>query len=374
MQRHALLVAALVLLLTTADGAWAQSSSVRPPEGASQSAAPPSINILPQDSSSDIWRQIRRGETGASAMPTPAGGQLIQSEGENWREFRNGAYYDYAVLFLLGTLALLALFFTIRGRVRIRGGKAGIEIRRFAALERFVHWFTAICFLVLALTGLNLIFGRPLLLPLLGKEVFATWSMWGKLTHNSIGFGFMIGVVAMFLLWVWHNLPHPRDLVWLAKGGGIIGNAHVPSTKFNTGQKLIFWAVILGGASLSVSGFALLRPPYDLGLFAATFGWINDLFGTDLPTVLDTTQEMQLNQIWHGAVGVVMTAIIFGHIYIGTIGMEGAFAAMGRGRVDLNWAREHHDLWVERLEKEGRLSTVPEAAPEVARGVQAPAE
>ncbi|MEM8952218.1 MAG: cytochrome b/b6 domain-containing protein, partial [Pseudomonadota bacterium] len=188
-----------------------------------------------------------------------------------------------------------------------------------------------------------------------GPEIFAWLTFAGKYAHNYLAFGFMIGVACMFVIWLADNIPTHHDLIWLLKGGGIlVKGVHPPSKKFNAGQKLIFWLVIIGGTSLSFSGLALMFPFQFPPMFAGTFETMNAWFGTALPTVLTPIQELQYAQLWHAIVGIVMTAVIIGHIYIGSIGMEGAFDAMGEGEVDYNWAREHHNLWVRDLEEKGR--------------------
>jgi formate dehydrogenase subunit gamma len=302
-------------------------------------------------SDADLWRAIRQGDRGTVSIPNERAGVLIQSEGDNWRAIRNGPLSTYGVWTLLGTIALLALFFVVRGRIRVEAGLSGHRIQRFNGFERFAHWLTASTFVVLALTGLNMLYGRYTLLPLFGPEVFATLTLWGKYAHNYLSLGFMIGLALLFVMWVWLNIPNHYDLIWLLKGGGILKRGvHPPSKKFNAGQKIIFWLVILGGASLSLSGVMLLFP-FQLSMFGDTFAWINWAFGTDYPTQLTVMQEMQLAQLWHAIVALALTAVILAHIYIGSIGMEGAFDAMGTGQVDENWAREHHNLWVERLER-----------------------
>jgi formate dehydrogenase subunit gamma len=177
--------------------------------------------------------------------------------------------------------------------------------------------------------------------------------MWGKLAHDFLGFGFMAGLALMFVLWVWHNIPDGHDLKWLAKGGGMVGGGHPSACKFNAGQKLVFWAVALGGLSLSLSGLQLIFP-FTFHFFDGTFTALNWL-GLGLPTDLTPMAEQQLATVWHGAMAVFLTAVVIAHVYIGSIGMEGAFEAMGSGKVDLNWAREHHDLWVEELERKGEV-------------------
>ena len=259
-----------------------------------------------------------------------------------------------ALIYMVGMVALLALIFLLLGRVRIESGESGHKLVRFTEFERTVHWMTAGSFVVLAITGLNLLYGRYFMPAVVGPEIFAWLTIGGKYAHNYLAFAFMIGLALMFILWLADNIPNHHDLIWLLKGGGIVvKGVHAPAKKFNAGQKIIFWLVMLGGASLSLSGLALLFP-FKFSMFAETFVQINAWFGTTLPTALSPIQEQQYSQLWHGAVGIIMTAVIIAHIYIGSIGMEGAFDAMGDGEVDYNWAREHHNLWVKDLEEKGR--------------------
>jgi formate dehydrogenase subunit gamma len=304
-------------------------------------------------SDADLWRAIRRGENFSTSLPDNQGGLLIQSEGDNWRAFRNGPLSTYGAWALLGIIALLALFFLIRGRIRLEHGWSGRTITRFNFVDRFAHWLTATCFVVLALTGLNMLYGRYVLRPLIGPELFSMLMLGGKYAHNFLAFGFMLGLVLMIVLWIWHNFPNRYDFIWLAKGGGMFTKGtHPPAKKFNAGQKLVFWLVVLGGISVSLSGLMLMFPlAYEA--FGPTFGWINRIFGTEYPTTLAPIQEMQLAQLWHAIMGLFLTVVIIAHIYIGTIGMEGAFDAMGSGEVDENWAREHHSIWVQDLERRG---------------------
>ncbi len=299
---------------------------------------------LGNSSDAQIWRAVRRGLQGSVSIPNKQAGIMIQSEGDNWRAWRNGPMTVYGVWAVLGTIGLLALFFALRGRIKIDAGPSGRTVERFNFLERFTHWLTAVSFILLALTGLNLLYGRHVLLPAFGPEIFSTISMAGKFIHNYIAYAFMAGVVLMFLLWVRHNIPNKNDLAWMAKGGGLfVKGVHPPSEKFNAGQKIIFWSVILGGVSLAATGLSLLFP-FSIPLFEISFTVLN-VIGADLPATVAPIQEMQYAQIWHTITGIAMIAIIMAHIYIGSLGMEGAFAAMGSGQVDENWAREHHNLW-----------------------------
>jgi formate dehydrogenase subunit gamma len=208
--------------------------------------------------------------------------------------------------------------------VRLESGRSGRSIVRFTAFERFVHWMTATCFIILAVSGLNITFGRPLLLPLIGFEAFSEWSQWAKYAHNYLSFPFTIGVVLIFLIWIAGNIPNKLDIDWLKRGGGMIGHDHPPAYRFNAGQKAIYWIVVVGGGAVAVTGYQLMFPFYLSGI-----------------------EGMQIAQIVHSVVSVLFVAAMLAHIYIGTIGMEGAFEAMGSGTVDVNWAKEHHSLWLE---------------------------
>jgi formate dehydrogenase subunit gamma len=335
-----------VFLLT---GAATDSDFALVQSATAQQAGEVPGNTLGTSSDSDFWRQIREGQQGQVSIPNAQAGVLIQSEGDNWRAFRNGPLSLYGAWALLGILILLSLFFILRGRIKVDHGMSGKLIERFNSVERFAHWLTATSFVVLGLTGLNVLYGRYVLLPVIGPDAFSVITIAGKYLHNYIAFAFMVGVVMMFVMWVKHYIPTKLDLIWLAQGGGLFSKGvHPPSKKFNAGQKLIFWSVIIGGASISASGIALLFP-FELHMFGKTFGVLN-MFGANLPTELTVMQEMQLSQLWHSVVGIALIVIIVAHIYIGSIGMEGAFDAMGSGMVDENWAKEHHSLWVEEVQ------------------------
>ena len=355
-------IVALGLLLA---GPAAAQSGVEEENPGLRSA--PTGGTVPGDSlgatsDTDFWREIRRGAEGQVSIPDRQAGVLIQAYGENWRNVRNGPLSLYGSWVLLGMLGLLALFFLLRGRVKIESGWSGQTIERFNGLERFTHWMTAVSFVILAITGLNLLYGRYLVATLVGREpgaapggsaiesIYGTLTLWGKFAHNYLAFPFMLGVVLMFILWVRHNIPNRYDVIWILKGGGLFSkHSHPPSKKFNAGQKIIFWTVVLTGISLSLSGVALLFP-FEVTPWAKTFAILN-VFGLGLPTELTAMQEMQLSQLWHSILALVVIAVIIAHIYIGSVGMQGAFAAMGSGKVDLNWAKEHHNLWVEEQQR-----------------------
>ena len=307
-------------------------------------------------SDTDLWRFVRTGNAGSTQMKGELSAVMIQSEGDNWRAFRNGPLSVYGAFGLLGIIGLLFVFYMVRGRIRIDAGPSDDRILRFGTIDRFAHWLMSGSFVVLGITGLNLLYGRYVLLPIIGKDAFATITTFGKYAHNYLSFAFMIGLGLAFVLWVRHNIPTKLDLKWLAMGGGIFKKGvHPPARKFNAGQKIIFWAVMIGGLSVSLSGIALMFP-FQTSMFAETFALLNSI-GFSLPTDFTAMQEQQMNQLWHGLVSLGLMTMIVAHIYIGSVGMEGALDAMNSGMVDRNWAKEHHNLWVD--EEDQKASPKP---------------
>ncbi|RYH03487.1 formate dehydrogenase subunit gamma [Salipiger sp. IMCC34102] len=314
----------------------------------------------PQGNFSDaqMWRALRYDSADITTVNNgPAATTVIQDGGMTWLNWRSGPLRIFAGIALLGSLALLIAFYLFRGRMRLDHPPTGRRIVRFEAFERFGHWLLATSFIILAVTGLLSLFGRLFFIPLFGKQAFAPVAGAAKWTHDNISWAFMISLVLIFVFWVRNNLPDRTDLTWLKRAGGMFGGGHPPAKKFNAGQKLIFWAVIVFGTTISLSGLSLLFP-FELNLFGKTFGFINDtgiLQALNLPALpgdLSPQAEMALSQIWHATMSIILTAIIFFHIYLGTVGMEGAFDAMGKGDVDEEWAREHHNLWLQKVAAE----------------------
>jgi formate dehydrogenase subunit gamma len=304
---------AFVLLMAAAVPATAQQPSQVNPSA----AAPKEQQLL---------NALQGGGTigGRVSIPDQKSGTLIQPGGRDWRTFHEGALRWIGAIAILGMLALLIVFYLTRGQVKLESGFSGRRIVRFNAFERAVHWMTAACFIILALSGLNITFGKSLLLPLIGESAFAGWSQWAKYAHNYLSFPFSIGVLLVFLMWVAGNIPNKVDVEWAKRGGGLIGHDHPPAYRFNAGQKMIYWIVVIGGTAVAVTGYLLMFPFY----------------ATDI-------QGMQAAQTIHAIIALLFVAAMLAHIYIGTIGMEGAFEAMGEGTVDVNWAKEHHRLWLE---------------------------
>ena len=270
---------------------------------------------------------------GRGTIPDVKSYTIEQPAGRDWRQFHQVTLHWIGGIAVIGMLVLLIAFYLIRGMVRIESGRSGRTLVRFSAFERFVHWMTATCFVILVLTGLNITFGKELLLPWLGADAFAAWSQWAKYAHNYLSFAFTLGVVLIFLMWIAWNLPTRVDAEWLRQGGGIIGHRHPPAYRFNAGQKMIYWIVVLGGGDMIATGYLLMFPFY-----------VTDVTG------------MQVVQVIHGVVAVLFVAVMLAHIYIGTIGMQGAFEGMWDGTVDLNWAKEHHSLWLNEEERKGEIA------------------
>jgi formate dehydrogenase subunit gamma len=334
LRAFAFLAALLMLPLLLSAGAKAQDATqpINPTELAVEEGA--------------LLDALGSGEAlaGRVSIPNAAAANLIKPENRDWSTLHSETMRKVTVWSLIGMLALLVIFYLVRGRIRVDAGMSGRSIRRFNWLERFAHWLAAIPFVVLALTGLNLVVGRYVLLPYIGAESFGAMTHWGKLAHNFLAWPFMLGVVLILLFWIKDNFPTSVDLQWFARGGGLFSKGeHPPARRFNGGQKLIFWTVVVGGALMSLTGLQLL-----------------------FPAEAATASAWQQAQILHGIVAAVFLAIMLAHAYIGSIGMEGAFDAMGSGDVDLNWARQHHSLWVD--ERLGTDSRKPGS------GAMAPAE
>ncbi|MCF8478558.1 MAG: formate dehydrogenase subunit gamma [Pseudolabrys sp.] len=322
LSRFRLIAGALALALVVAVAAPAPVSAQSGPTAAT--------------SEQQLMQQLKGGViSGQVSIPDKKSANLIHPAGRDWRTFHTVWLKWIGGLAILGMIALLIIFYMWRGTIKIEGGRSGRKIVRFTGFERFVHWLTASTFIVLGITGLNITFGRALILPWLGPEAFSAWSEWAKYSHNFISFAFTLGVVLMFLMWVGQNFPTAADVTWFKMGGGMgKGGQHAPAWKFNAGQKLLYWFIVFGGAAMIVTGFILMFPFYN-GL---------------------TVGNMELAQVFHGVIGVLFVALIIAHIYLGTLGMEGAFESMTDGTVDLNWAKEHHPLWVEEETQRGAES------------------
>ena len=344
--------------------------AVGDPERAAAIAA--QLGTLGGASDSEVFRALRYGSADVTVSAKgPASEIIIQDSGIWWLELRKGPLLEWGGWLLVAMIAVVAVYLVVRGPIRIEGDKTGQMILRFKAIERFSHWLLAGSFILLGLTGLITLFGRMALIPVFGKDFFSDIALASKWIHNNVAWAFIVALVMVFVCWVVHNVPNRADLIWLAKGGGLFSkHVHPPARKFNAGQKIIFWIVIILGISISASGLSLLFP-FEMPMFAKTFEILNalglpQLFGLgELQTTMTPHEEMQYAQLWHTIVAFVFMAIIIAHIYLGSVGMEGAFESMESGEVDKQWAKEHHSLWYEEViaEEQAAASREPPATP-----------
>lgn len=285
----------------------------------------------------DTYRAVRDGTAQSITFTAPADRMLIQSEGQTWRQWRNGPITQIGGWVLAGVFIALVLFRLIRGKIKLEGPPTGRLIQRFSTVERMTHWTVAGTFVLLALTGLTLLFGKHVIIPLIGYSAFSWLAALGKNVHNFIGPLFFAATLVMIALFVRDNLWQAIDALWIRKAGGLLSGEHVPSWRFNFGEKTWFWIGVTG-----------------LGLLVGITGLVLDFPGNG-----QIRQDMQLAHILHASGALIFMALSLGHIYIGTVGMEGALDGMKTGYVDETWAREHHEYWYR--EAKGATGAAPVA-------------
>lgn len=270
-----------------------------------------------------VWRDVRSGEPAVTSVKGRETNVLVQPQGETWRQLHNGPLVFYGGALILVVACALGAFYSWKGQIKLHEKPTGKLIERFNDMERLTHWTVAISFVILAVSGLVMLFGKYFLLPLIGYSLFGYFGILCKTLHNFVGPIFIISLVPMVYVFIRDNLPKLYDLKWLAKGGGLASGEHVPSGRFNAGEKIWFWGgVLLLGILVSLSGLVLDFPNFD-----------------------QTRSMMQDANIIHATVAVLFMSAALGHIYLGTIGMEGAYESMRHGHVDETWAREHHEYW-----------------------------
>lgn len=278
---------------------------------------------------SSFWRSVRQGTSGYSAVSTPEANVLIQNGGQNWRALKKpiAKYGSWAMaLSAVGCLA----FFLLHGSLKLDHKRSGLTVPRWSMLDRTLHWVNAILFIVLAITGMSLTFGRTLLIPIIGKDVFAAFAGLAKTVHDFVGPAFGVVLLILLLKWVWMNIPTATDVKWLLQAGGMFTDKHVAAGKTNGGEKMWFWVLFIFGLTLTVTGFLL-----------------------DFPNIGTIREDMQTANLLHSGAALILVAAAIGHVYIGTIGSEGSLEGMTTGRVDVVWAKQHHDLWYDELMEKG---------------------
>ncbi|MDB5642430.1 MAG: formate dehydrogenase, gamma subunit [Hyphomicrobiales bacterium] len=326
---------ALLLVVSLAPPAFAQGTAPNP-----DSAPNPTAESVNEEM---LFKQESK-IGGRITIPDERAQYLIQPQGRDWRQFHETYLPWIAGAAIILMLIALVMFYMLVGPAKSEFKPTGQRIVRFRGIERFTHWITAVSFILLGLTGLNYFFGKRLIAPLIGPVAFGDFSQYAKYAHNFFAWPFTLGVLMMVFFWVRDNIPSRGDWAWLKAGGGLVGNRHISAGRFNAGQKIVFWGVVLGGTLMFISGLILLFP----------FEWVD-------------VNGMQLTNVVHGLIGSLFVAGILAHIYIGTIGMEGDFEAMVEGTVDLGWARQHHDRWAEEVAGTARRDDPPAPPPAGAR-------
>lgn len=295
-----------------------------------------------------MWGQVGQGVTGYNSLPksqAPEAGNLIQpfvqypgsrltNAGEAWRQVRNNWLIPYGGSLLLIALGAVALFYWRKGTIELHGAETGRKIERFTPFERSAHWANAIAFVALAVSGIVMAFGKFFIQPVIGNALFGWLSYALKNIHNFAGPLFAVSLVIVIVTFVRDNLPSKDDITWLLKGGGLLSGTEVPSHRFNAGEKVLFW----GGV-------------FFLGLIVVASGLVLDKL---IPGLIYERSTMQISHMVHAAATCLMMAMFVGHIYMGTIGMRGAYSAMRTGYVDETWAKEHHELWYDDI-KAGKI-------------------
>ncbi len=358
--KHLLATAALALAANTC-GAQATAPAAAPattpatesakgPPAGFVAPAGPGLNdnnaqrgVSQPGNNAPFWRAVRESgnAAGISNLPGAEQGVLIQSfvqypgsrlasAGEAWRQVRNQWILPYGGALLLIVALAIGLFYWKRGALGHEHPDGGLAIERFTPLERAAHWTNAIAFVTLAVSGIVMAFGKFFLLPIIGGTLFGGLSYALKTAHNFAGPLFAVSLVIVFCTFLKDNLPKLHDLTWVRRAGGMFGGEHVPSHRFNAGEKVVFWGgVLLLGSVVVVSGLVLDKL---------------------LPGLAYLRGDMQIAHMVHAVAALLMMAMFAGHIYMGTIGMKGAYQAMRRGYVNEAWAHEHHALWLDDIQ------------------------
>ncbi len=326
-------------MLAFAGFAVAQPATPQQQEAARQQVQQ---NIAQPYNNAPVWREVRSGEPGFTQLgAAPEQGVLIQSRGETWRQARVPVSLIGGLLVALAMVSLGG-FYAIRGSIPVGESGSKTMIQRFRPADRYAHWTMAIVWVTLGITGLILTFGKVLLLPIIGHTLYSWLAAAAKNVHNFVGPILIVGVVWMFFRYLRHNWFNKQDFIWLTKIVGNLTGHEYPSGKFNGGEKIVFWfLLVLLTPLLIVSGLVLNFP---------NFG--------------QTRDTMQTFNVIHMVLAYVAIAMACVHIYLGTIGMKGAYRAMRDGYVTAEWAKHHHELWYNDV-KAGKVPEspmVPEAA------------
>ena len=347
------------LILALALPAAAQSQPAQAP-AADPVKAQQQRTVEQPGNNAPVWREVRSGQSNFTNAQGREAGVLVQPQarfpgqenmstaGEAWRKFRNGPITFYGGWLLVLVVGAIAAFYFTRGPLMLHDKPSGRVIERFSLVERWAHWSTAISFVVMATTGLIILFGKHVLLPVIGYTLFAWLTALSKNLHNFVAPLFIVSLLAIIVVYIKDNFPEKGDLAWFGGAFAMFWSGkHVPSGRFNAGEKVYFWiGVVALCITLSVTGIVMLFPNFEQ---------------------LRTTMQ-QLNVI-HASAAIVMMVFALGHIYVGTIGVEGAYRNMRDGVTDETWAREHHELWYNDV-KSGKTAAKSGQAPQASAQAQ----
>jgi formate dehydrogenase subunit gamma len=306
----------VVTMLLVATSVLAQHDPERAAAEAAQEQKQPGNNA-------PLWTDIQAMRRGVTAAQTIDAGVLINPGGEFWRKLHEGPFPLWGAIWLAGVPGAILLFWLFAGPIKLHAAETGRLIRRFASWERALHWTVAACFLILAVSGLTLFFGKYYVEALLTYPVYSWLAKLAVTLHNVTAPVFAVSLVLLFAALVKRNWWRTYDWGWLRRLGGFTGQGEPPSGFFNAGEKLWFWCGVTAlGLVMIVSGAVLLLPVYN-----------------------QTRDVLAAADIVHLSAALLLVGASFGHIYMGTIGMHGALGAMRDGAVDETWAKEHHTLW-----------------------------
>ena len=334
---RSLFALALTLLATTV---FAQQETTTQRQEAQREQVQPYNNA-------PVWREVRSGQEQYTSVKGRETGILVQTYGETWRQLKNGWITPIVGWLIAAVVVIIGAFFKWRGAIKVHDAPTGRLIERFTPFERYVHWTVAISFCILGISGLIMMLGKYVLLPVIGYTLFAWLTQLSKHLHNFVGPVFIVSLLVFIVMFVMDNLPRGYDFKWFAKLGGMISGEHVPSGRFNAGEKVWFWiGVVILSLIVSASGLVLDFPNFD-----------------QVRAIM-----IQANVVHAVAAGAVMAASL-GHIYLGSIGLEGAYEAMRYGYVDEAWAKEHHEYWYNDV-KSGKVRTGTAAGTPIAPQVQ----
>ncbi len=342
------LIASLLLALPVAAQ---QPASADPANEAQQQRA-----VSQPGNNSPVWRDVRSGAPNYTSTQGREAGVLIQPQarfpgqdvmstaGEAWRSFRNGPITFYGGWLVVLVCVVIAAIYFAMGPIKLHDKPSGRTIERFTLAERWAHWVMAISFCVLGISGLIMLFGKYVLLPVIGYTLFAWLTALAKNLHNFVAPLFIVSLLVFIVMYIKDNLPEKGDLAWLVNGWKMFKGEHLPSGRYNAGEKAWFWGgVVVLCLLVSASGVVMLFPNIAAFELRATF---------------------QQASVVHAIAAVLVIAAGLGHIYMGTIGVEGAYNNMRDGVTDETWAKEHHQYWYEDV-KSGKVAAKAGAEPHI---------